>query len=156
MADKSNFTPDEWKVLLESAAMAGIAVTAAEPHGLWGLLKESFASANALVQAKMEAGASPLIKAVIADLETSEGRKHRARRPQAKAHKRQTLRDQVHLRCNAPASRGNRRRQGTRRCRRVQGLAAPCQPKRRRSSAGGRLPRLWRHCGQRRGEGNAR
>jgi hypothetical protein len=74
MADKSNFTPDEWKVLLESAAMAGIAVTAAEPHGLWGLLKESFGSANALVQAKMDAGASPLIKAVIVDLETSEGR----------------------------------------------------------------------------------
>ena len=43
MTDKSNFTPDEWKLLLESVTMAGIAITAAEPHGLWGLLKESFA-----------------------------------------------------------------------------------------------------------------
>ena len=31
MADKSSFTPDEWKLLLESVMMAGIAVSAAEP-----------------------------------------------------------------------------------------------------------------------------
>ena len=36
MPDKSNFTPDEWKLLLESVMMAGIAVSAAEPSGLWG------------------------------------------------------------------------------------------------------------------------
>ena len=42
MADKSNFTPDEWKLLLESVTMAGVAVSAADPSGLWGLLKESF------------------------------------------------------------------------------------------------------------------
>ena len=40
MADKSNFTPDEWKLLLESVTMAGVAVSAADPSGLWGLLKE--------------------------------------------------------------------------------------------------------------------
>jgi hypothetical protein len=74
MADKSNFTPDEWKLLLESVTMAGIAITAAEPHGLWGLLKESFAGGSALVQAKLDPGANPLIKAVVADFETSEGR----------------------------------------------------------------------------------
>ena len=37
MPDKSNFAPDEWKLLLESVMMASIAITAAEPHGLWGL-----------------------------------------------------------------------------------------------------------------------
>ncbi len=57
MPDKSNFAPDEWKLLLESVMMAGIAVSAAEPSGLWGLLKESFASGNALVTAKMDSGA---------------------------------------------------------------------------------------------------
>jgi hypothetical protein len=36
MADKSNFTPDEWKLLLESVTMAGIAITAAEPHRALG------------------------------------------------------------------------------------------------------------------------
>ena len=47
MTDKTDFTPEEWKLLLESVMMAGIAVSAAEPSGLWGLLKESFASGNA-------------------------------------------------------------------------------------------------------------
>src|SRR5262245_31435809 len=74
MADKSSFTPDEWKILLESVMMAGIAVTAAEPSGLWGLLKESLASGTALVTTKMDAGANPLIKAVVADFDTTQGR----------------------------------------------------------------------------------
>jgi hypothetical protein len=52
MADKSNFTPDEWKLLLESVTMAGVAVSAADPSGLWGLLKESFAEGTALMAAK--------------------------------------------------------------------------------------------------------
>jgi hypothetical protein len=39
MTNKANFTSDEWKVLLESVMAAGIAITSAEPHGLWGLLK---------------------------------------------------------------------------------------------------------------------
>jgi hypothetical protein len=78
MADKSNFTPEEWKLLLESVMMAGIAVTVAEPSGLWGLLKESFASGSALRQAKIDPGSSPLIKAVVADFETTEG--HRTAR----------------------------------------------------------------------------
>jgi len=74
MADKSNFTPDEWKLLLESVTMAGIAVSAADPSGLWGLLKESFAEGAALVAAKSDPTAKPLIKAVVADFETSQGR----------------------------------------------------------------------------------
>jgi hypothetical protein len=74
MTDKSSFTPDEWKLLLESVMMAGIAVTAAEPSGLWGLLKESFAGGSALVTAKMDTGSNALIKAVVADFETAQGR----------------------------------------------------------------------------------
>ena len=49
MAGKSDFTSDEWKTLLESAMMAGIAVTAADPSGLWGMLKESMASARTII-----------------------------------------------------------------------------------------------------------
>src|SRR5262245_43331917 len=52
MVDKSNFTPAEWKVLLQSMIAAGTAVTAADPSGLWGLLKESFAGGTALAKAK--------------------------------------------------------------------------------------------------------
>ena len=54
MPDKSNFAPDEWKLLLESVMMASIAITAAEPHGLWGLLQESFAGGTDLAKAKIE------------------------------------------------------------------------------------------------------
>jgi hypothetical protein len=74
MADKSNFTSDEWKLLLESITMAGIAISAAEPSGLWGLLKESFAGGRELMTAKLDPKSNPLIKAVIADFETAEGR----------------------------------------------------------------------------------
>ena len=74
MADKSSFTPDEWKLLLESVMMASIAITAAEPHGLWGLLQESFAGGTELAKAKMDPGADALIKAVVADFGAADGR----------------------------------------------------------------------------------
>jgi len=74
MADKSSFTSDEWKTLLESVMAAGLAVTAAEPHGIWGLLQESFASGKMLAKAKMDTGTNPLVKAVVDDFATSEGR----------------------------------------------------------------------------------
>ncbi|WP_024518960.1 hypothetical protein [Bradyrhizobium sp. Tv2a-2] len=74
MADKSTFTSDEWKTLLESVMAAGLAVTAAEPHGIWGLLQESFASGKMLAKAKMDTGSNPLIKAIVDDFATSEGR----------------------------------------------------------------------------------
>jgi len=74
MLDKSKFTPDEWKLLLESVMMASIAITAAEPHGLWGLLQESFAGGTELAKAKMNPSADELIKAVVADFGTAEGR----------------------------------------------------------------------------------
>ena len=77
MADKSNFTADEWKLLLESAMMAGIAVTSADPSGLWGLLKESFASGTPLAKARMDAAANPLVKAVVEDFGSAEGAKRR-------------------------------------------------------------------------------
>jgi hypothetical protein len=74
VADKSNFTPSEWKLLLESMMMASIAITAAEPHGLWGLLKESFASGTDLAKARMNPGSNALVKALVADFGTAQGR----------------------------------------------------------------------------------
>jgi len=52
MANKTSFTPDEWKQLLEGVMMAGIAVTAADPSGLWGTLKETFSSAQSMASGK--------------------------------------------------------------------------------------------------------
>ena len=50
MADKSSFTPEEWKVVLSSPMLAGLAVTLAEPSGLWGMLKESHGERSRLAQ----------------------------------------------------------------------------------------------------------
>jgi len=74
MANKQNFTPEEWTRLLESPMTAGIAVSAAEPSGLWGTLKEAFAGSSALASAKMNPDANELVKAVVTDFEAAEGR----------------------------------------------------------------------------------
>jgi hypothetical protein len=74
MADKSNFTAEEWKAVLSSPMLAGMAVTLGEPSGLWGTMKESMASARALLDTRSDPGASSLVKAIVADFETSEGR----------------------------------------------------------------------------------
>jgi len=74
MATKTDFTADEWKFLLQSPLVAAIAVSAADPSGIIGMLKESMASARALLAAKTDPNADALVKAVVDDFETSEGR----------------------------------------------------------------------------------
>ena len=74
MADKTSFTKDEWTLLLKSPMIAGMAITAADPSGLWGLLKESFAGGAALTKVATDSSANALVKAVVADFSTSEGR----------------------------------------------------------------------------------
>src|SRR5262245_58940648 len=53
---------------------ASIAVTVADPSGLWGLLQESFAGGTELAKAKIDPATNALIKAVVADFGTEEGR----------------------------------------------------------------------------------
>jgi hypothetical protein len=74
MANKQSFTPEEWTKILQSPMTVCIAVSAAEPSGLWGSLKEAFASSSALASTKRDAGANELVKAVVADFETAQGR----------------------------------------------------------------------------------
>lgn len=74
MADKSNFTADEWKKVLESPLLAGFAVSAGDPSGFIGTLQEGLANAKALAAAKADPGADALIKAVVDDLLTADGR----------------------------------------------------------------------------------
>ena len=73
MANKLNFLPEEWSTLLESTTVAGIAVSASEPSGLWGTLKEFFAGSSAIDAAKREPHSNELVAAVIAELETEQG-----------------------------------------------------------------------------------
>src|SRR5262245_60840715 len=68
MTGKSDFTNDEWNQLLQSVFLSGLAVTAAEPSGLFGSLKEAFASASTLAKAKADPNANELVKAVVASL----------------------------------------------------------------------------------------
>jgi len=74
MANKNSFTPDEWTKVVQSVMMTGIAVSAAEPSGIWGTVKESMANARTLLESKRDAGSSELVKAVSAEFETPEGR----------------------------------------------------------------------------------
>jgi hypothetical protein len=74
MVDKSSFTPQEWTLLMEGVMAAGMAVTMADPSGLLGVLKEGFASAQALVQAKRDPGADALVKAIVMDFEAPAAR----------------------------------------------------------------------------------
>jgi hypothetical protein len=75
MATKTTFSPEEWQLLMESVVSSGVAVSAAEPSGLWGTLKEGFASARAIAEVKNNPQADELIKAIASDIETSDGRK---------------------------------------------------------------------------------
>ena len=38
MATKADFTVEEWGRILASPMVAGMAITAADPSGVWGLL----------------------------------------------------------------------------------------------------------------------
>lgn len=74
MASKSDFTTEEWQKILESVLMSGMAVSATEPSGLWGMLKEGMASARSMAEVKANKSADPLLSAIVNDFATSEGR----------------------------------------------------------------------------------
>ena len=74
MATKADVTTDEWKLILGSPMLAGMAVTLAEPSGLWGMMQEGMVSGRALLEAKKDPGALALVKDIVADMETGDGR----------------------------------------------------------------------------------
>lgn len=74
MASKASFTPEEWARVVASPMLTGLAITAAEPSGLWGLLKEAMSGGWALLEAKQDANANPLVKAVADDIANSDTR----------------------------------------------------------------------------------
>jgi hypothetical protein len=51
-----------------------MAVTAADPSGLWGMLKEAFAGGTMIATIKADPKANQLVKAVISDMETKDAR----------------------------------------------------------------------------------
>ena len=74
MVGKADFTTDEWNKLLEGVMLAGTAVTAADPSGLWGSLKEGMANAGVLRDVWHGAIDNPLVKDIAEEFKSSEGR----------------------------------------------------------------------------------
>lgn len=74
MIDKSTFTPEEWSQILASPMLAGLAVTLADPSGLFGTMKEGTSSARALLEARNGEPAGSLAKVIADEFSTSAGR----------------------------------------------------------------------------------
>jgi hypothetical protein len=74
MANKQTFTPEEWSSILSSPMLAGMAVSLADPSGLWGMMKEGASGVRVLLDAKNDAATNQLVTAMVADFESSEGR----------------------------------------------------------------------------------
>lgn len=72
MSNKQNFTAVEWSKLLESVVVTSMAVSAADPSGLWGTIREAFASRSAIESGRVISNG--LIKEVLTDFESSDGR----------------------------------------------------------------------------------
>jgi hypothetical protein len=75
MSIKENFTEEEWRSVLQSPMLAGLAVTAADPGGLWSALKEGTGLARSVVEAKSKGAAGTLLGEIGAAYETPEGRR---------------------------------------------------------------------------------
>ncbi|WP_424928528.1 hypothetical protein [Amaricoccus tamworthensis] len=71
MTSRENFTEEEWSRVVGAPMLAGIAVTAADPGGLWGAIKESTAVAGSITDKNAPGG---LVGEIIAEFQTSEGR----------------------------------------------------------------------------------
>ena len=74
MATKTDFTAEEWNLIRRAPFMAGLVMVAASPSGPFGIVKEMFAVGKILADVKNRGTSSDLAKAIVADLETAEGR----------------------------------------------------------------------------------
>jgi hypothetical protein len=73
MVNRNNFSPAEWKKLVQAPLLAGFAITAADPSSFVGTLQEAFANAKLLAEAKT-GGSGELVKAIAEEILTSSGR----------------------------------------------------------------------------------
>src|SRR3974390_1285035 len=63
MTSKSDFTADEWQLILETPPSAGMLVVTAQ-HG--GMFRETIAMAKAYVEARQQHGTSELLDEIVA------------------------------------------------------------------------------------------
>jgi hypothetical protein len=68
MANKADFTPEEWKIIVAAAPMVGLAVTCASPNGPWGVMKEMLSMGMAMAEMLQKGSSNSLIAELAADL----------------------------------------------------------------------------------------
>jgi hypothetical protein len=79
VSSKTDYSAEEWKLVLKAPLMAGLAVVAASPSGPLGVLRELFAVGKLVAETKsrVESETGPgdsLLRAIVADLATPDGR----------------------------------------------------------------------------------
>jgi ATP-dependent DNA ligase len=73
MVNKNDFSPVEWKKLVQAPLLAGFAVSAADPSSFVGTLQEAFENAKQLAHAKSGASGE-LVKLIADEILSSSGR----------------------------------------------------------------------------------
>jgi hypothetical protein len=68
MANKSDFTPEEWRTIVAAAPRAGLAVMCASPNGPWGMMKEVLSMGMAMAEMVQKGSSNQLIAALVEDL----------------------------------------------------------------------------------------
>ena len=79
MSTKTDYSAEEWKLVLKAPLMAGLAVIAASPSGPLGMLREMFAVGKLVAATKTQAEgqgglSNELLRAALTDLASPDGR----------------------------------------------------------------------------------
>lgn len=72
MSLKQSLTSDEWTAVRDGVMLAGLAVSAADPNGLWGMLKEGWANAQNLAAGRSHTSA--VVKELVDEVMSADGR----------------------------------------------------------------------------------
>jgi hypothetical protein len=71
MTSQADYTPDEWKSILQAPAMAGMVVMLTGQSGPFQMVKEMLAVGKALAEAEKQNSANALIKALVEAAKTT-------------------------------------------------------------------------------------
>lgn len=82
MANKSDFTSEEWEQITTAPKMAALYVTVASPSGPTGVVQELMAASKALVEAMKASTGNALIDGVAADFREKVEKKEKIESPQ--------------------------------------------------------------------------
>jgi hypothetical protein len=73
MPVQSSFSDTEWTEIVQSSMLASLAITAADPGGLWGAVQEAGAAAKSMLAAR-DAPEGSLLAEIAVSFESSDGR----------------------------------------------------------------------------------